>query len=195
MGAKTKDPSPDRWDARDDQGPAHRGRYLRSQRRLKAKHSVPVPVEPHHCHNFCEELAVAAQAKHALLQVAHSSATASSKSNSTGVALRTASRLCGCIPQAYSSIISSRELRSPIPRCWRRRLWRSWLASRPNTLGHDDSPYPFATLAVLRLRCFSFASGSSHTPLCSANMSDMLNVQPTLSRTTAQIFSRDPFRL
>lgn len=96
MRAKTQDPSPDRWDARDDQGPAHRGRYLRSQRRLEAKH--PVPVEPHHCHNFCEELAVAAQAKHALLQVAPTSATASSKSNATGAALRTAFRLVRLSP-------------------------------------------------------------------------------------------------
>ena len=192
MGAKTEDPSPGRRDARDNQGPAHRGQFLRSQRRLKAKHLVP--VEPHHCHNFCEELAVAAYAKRELLTVAHSSATASSKSISTSVALRTAFRPCGCVPKAYRSTISSCELRSPIPRCWRQRLWRSWLASRPNTLGHDDFPYPFDSLAVLRLRCFWVARGSSHTPLCPANMSELLNVQATLSRTYAQIFTGDLLR-
>ena len=48
MGAKTKDPSPDLWDARDDRLTADD--FSEDQRRLKAKH--PVPVEPHHCHIF-----------------------------------------------------------------------------------------------------------------------------------------------
>lgn len=164
--------------------PDHRGRFLRRQRRWKAKH--PVPVEPHHCHNFCEELAVAAWAKHELWKVAHSSnGSVEFVFDQRGAMHRIQT------VRLYPAGVQYRswELRSPIPRCWRRRLWRSWLTSSQIRLAMTS----FATLAVLRLRCFSFASGASHTPPCSATMSDLLNVQRTLPRTHAQIIPGDLF--
>ena len=108
MGAKTKDPSPDLWDARDDRltavdfsEPSAVGRQsiLCLLSHTTATISVKSSLSQHGRNMNCGKW--------------RTRATAPSNLYSTSVALCTAFRLCGWIPQAYR-LQQAQELRASI---------------------------------------------------------------------------------
>jgi hypothetical protein len=169
--------------------PAHRGRFLRTQRRLKANRpsTVLLYLLSHTTATVSVKSSLSQHRRTVNCSKWRTRATASSKSEFDRRRAAYHFQIVRLWPESvlqYSSAaITDSSMLAPasvaIVAC-----------EQSNALGHDDFP----TLSIPLLCCAFVVSRSlvvpSHTPLCSANMSrmsDLLNLRLTLPATLAQI--------